>query len=72
MRAACLIDTDWVIDHFNKVERTTQKLKELKSAGIAMCVISLAELYEGVFYSRIPAEANGCWNIPSGNPGPQN
>ena len=57
MKASYLIDTDWVIDHFNMVERTTQKLQELKSAGIAMSVISLAELYEGVFYSRDPGRS---------------
>jgi len=47
-----LIDTDWIIDHFNQVGRTTEKLKELRPAGITMSVVSLAELYEGIFYSR--------------------
>lgn len=57
MRASYLIDTDWIIDHFNRVEGTTQKLKELRPAGIAMSVISLAELYEGVIYSRDPSRS---------------
>ena len=57
MRAGYLIDTDWIIDHFNRVEGTTQKLKELRPAGIAMSVISLAELYEGVIYSRDPSRS---------------
>jgi len=50
-----LIDTDWIIDHFNHVGRTTEKLKELRPAGITMSVVPLAELYEGIFYSRDPA-----------------
>ncbi len=48
MTLTYLIDTDWVIDHFNRVERTTEKLKELRPAGIAVSVVSLAELYEGI------------------------
>ncbi len=57
MKISYLVDTDWVIDHFNNVERTTQKLKELRPAGIALSVISLAELYEGVYYSKDPTRS---------------
>jgi tRNA(fMet)-specific endonuclease VapC len=57
VRVGYLVDTDWIIDHFNRVEGTTQKLKELRPAGIAMSVISLAELYEGVIYSRDPSRS---------------
>ena len=37
MRISYLIDTDWIIDHFNKVDRVTQKLRELRSevAGVS-------------------------------------
>ena len=52
-----LIDTDWIIDHFNRIQKTTQKLKELQPDGIAMSVISLAELYEGVHYSKNPSQS---------------
>ena len=55
MTTSYLIDTDWIIDHFNKIDKVTQKLKELKSAGIVLSIISLAELYEGVYYSKDPA-----------------
>lgn len=57
MKLAYLVDTDWTIDHFNNVERTTEKLAELWPAGIGISVISLAELYEGVYYSRDPAKS---------------
>ena len=52
-----LIDTDWVIDHLNHIERVTRRLKELAPAGLALSIISLAELYEGVYYSRDPVES---------------
>ncbi|HDD04969.1 MAG TPA: type II toxin-antitoxin system VapC family toxin [Candidatus Aenigmarchaeota archaeon] len=52
-----LIDTDWVIDHFNRVEKVTKKLEELAPEGLALSIISLAELYEGVYYSRDPSES---------------
>ena len=49
-----LIDTDWVIDHLNHIERVTRRLEELAPEGLALSIISLAELYEGVYYSRDP------------------
>ena len=52
-----LIDTDWVIDHLRGVEETTTRLDELSSEGLALSVVSLAELYEGVYYNRNPAES---------------
>jgi tRNA(fMet)-specific endonuclease VapC len=52
-----LIDTDWVIDHLNHIERVTSRLEELAPAGLALSIISLAELYEGVYYSRDPIES---------------
>ena len=59
MKISYLIDTDWIIDHFNKVERVTEKLRELGSEGMGLSVISLAELYEGVYYSRDPLKSQG-------------
>ena len=29
MSVSYLIDTDWIIDHFNKIEKVTKKLEEL-------------------------------------------
>ena len=52
-----LIDTDWVIDHLNHIERVTRHLEELVPEGLALSIISLAELYEGVYYSRDPVES---------------
>ena len=52
-----LIDTDWIIDHFNGVESVTRRLLELRDRGLAVSVISVAELWEGVFSSRDPARS---------------
>jgi tRNA(fMet)-specific endonuclease VapC len=55
--ARFLLDTDWVIDHFNGIAAITRRLDQLRPAGLALSVISLAELYEGVHYSRDPAQS---------------
>ena len=52
-----LLDTDWIIDHLCGVTSTTQKLLELAPHGLAISVISLAELYEGVHHSRDPLQS---------------
>lgn len=52
-----LIDTDWVIDHLKGVDRVIRKLEQLASEGMAMSIISLAEIYEGVYYSKDPVKS---------------
>lgn len=47
-----LVDTDWIIDHLNGVEAITKKLEKLTPSGICTSIISIAELYEGVYGSR--------------------
>ncbi len=49
-----LVDTDWVIDHFNRVEAATRRLRELEGQGLAVSIISVAELWEGVYFSKDP------------------
>ena len=36
MRAGCLLDTDWIIDHLNGVAAVTMRLNELRPAGLAV------------------------------------
>jgi tRNA(fMet)-specific endonuclease VapC len=52
-----LIDTDWGIDHLNQIERVVTRLKELRSQGLALSIVSVAELSEGVQYSRDPDQS---------------
>jgi tRNA(fMet)-specific endonuclease VapC len=49
-----LVDTDWVIHYLNGHPAIATRLSELFELGLAISIISLAELYEGVFYSREP------------------
>ena len=48
MKISYLIDTDWIIYYLSGNEEIIQKLEELRSQGLAMSIIALAELYEGV------------------------
>ena len=52
-----LIDTDWIIDHLKGDERVARRLEELATEGMAVSAISLAEIYEGVYYSRDPVKS---------------
>ena len=54
MNLSYVVDTDWAIDHLNKVVRVAEKLTELRPQGVALSVISLAELYEGSCYCKDP------------------
>ena len=49
-----LVDTDWIIHALHGKEKEVTKLLELKMDGLAISVISLAELYEGVYRSADP------------------
>ena len=57
MTTGYLVDTDWIIDHLSGVAGVTARLTELRPAGLAVSIISLAELYEGVHYSRDPVRS---------------
>ncbi len=47
-----LVDTDWIIDHLNGVKAITKKLEDIAASGLCTSIISVAELYEGVYGSR--------------------
>jgi len=49
-----LIDTDWVIHYLNGRDDIVRRLHELQREGLGVSVISLAELYEGIYYSTDP------------------
>ena len=49
-----LVDTDWVIHYLNGNPNIVGKLLELRDHGLALPVVSLAELYEGVYFSVAP------------------
>jgi len=54
MKPTHLVDTDWVIHYLNGHHGIVQRLDELKEGGLALSIVSLAELYEGIYYSTDP------------------
>lgn len=57
-----LVDTDWIIDHLNGRKEVTLKLKELAKEGIATSIVSVGELYEGVYGSKDYEKSNDALN----------
>ena len=49
-----LIDTDWAIEYLRGSVRIRARLNELREDGIAISIISVAELYEGRYVTRDP------------------
>jgi tRNA(fMet)-specific endonuclease VapC len=49
-----LVDTDWAIHHLHGHPVITQRLQDLQHEGLGLSVAALAEIYEGVYYSRDP------------------
>ena len=54
MKLSYLVDTDWTIHYLNGQERIRKRLEEYREVGLAFSVISLAEVYEGIYYSTDP------------------
>jgi len=57
MTHAYLVDTDWAIHWLHSNERIQQRMEEVRAQGHALSAVSLAELWEGVHYSRNPQES---------------
>jgi tRNA(fMet)-specific endonuclease VapC len=49
-----LTDTDWVIHYLSGHKGIVRRLDELKEQGLGLSIVSLAELYEGIYYSTDP------------------
>ena len=49
-----LLDTDWVVHCLHGVDRVTARLDQLEPDGIGLSIVSMAELYQGVFFSTNP------------------
>ncbi len=53
-----LIDSDWVIDYLNAQSQTIATLQRLEPDGLAISIITYAEVYEGILFSRDPARGH--------------
>ena len=51
-----LVDSDWVVYDLRKVAAVTQKLDALVPDGLAVSIMTVAEIYEGFYSSRNPAD----------------
>src|SRR5690242_9317445 len=56
MSARYLVDTDWAIHYLHGNQEVIRTLGSIAPEGLALSVVSLAELYEGVYYSHAPAD----------------
>jgi len=54
MKPSYLVDTDWIIHYLNGNKGIVEKIESLEKDGLAASVISVAELYEGIYYSTNP------------------
>ena len=50
-----LLDTDWVVHCLHGIEPVAARLEQLTPDGVGLSIVSMAELYQGVFYSADPA-----------------
>ncbi len=51
-----LMDTDWAVYYLRGKEAFVKAIDEYRKEGIAISMVSIAELYEGVYRSRKPEE----------------
>ena len=49
-----LLDTDWVVHCLHGIESVATRLNQLTPDGVGLSIVSMAELYQGVFYSTDP------------------
>ncbi|MGH7813983.1 MAG: type II toxin-antitoxin system VapC family toxin [Candidatus Binataceae bacterium] len=54
-----LVDTDWVIHYLNSDARTVTALDAQRADGVGISPVSIAELYEGVYFGREPQANEG-------------
>ncbi len=54
MTVRYLLDTDWAIHWLNRHPEIVRRQGEIQPEGVALSLVSLAELYEGVYHSKNP------------------
>ena len=52
-----LVDTDWIILHFRGNREVARRIEELTPDGIGISVVSMGELYEGVYKVSDPTRS---------------
>ena len=57
MTTRYLLDTDWIIEYLRGRQPVVRRVDELRGEGVALSMVSLAEIYESVSSSRNPQDA---------------
>jgi len=57
VKSLYLLDTGWIVRHLRGVQAYTETLLKIGAPQLALSILSLAELYEGVYRARDPAVA---------------
>jgi predicted nucleic acid-binding protein len=52
-----LVDTDWIVAYLKGRPEATQLLSGLAPAGLAISLITYAEIYEGIYFGQREYEA---------------
>jgi tRNA(fMet)-specific endonuclease VapC len=50
-----LVDSDWVADYLKGRPIAVQLLDSLVAAGLAISIVTYAEIFEGIYYGQDPA-----------------
>ena len=58
-----LVDTDWVILHFRGNVQVARRIEEFTPDGIGMSVVSMGELYEGVYRASDPRSSEAALQL---------
>ena len=58
-----LVDSDWIIQHFRGNARVAHRIEELIPEGIGISVVSMGELYEGVYRSSDPTDSEAALQL---------
>lgn len=67
MRPGYLVDTDWAVFYLRGREPFVSLLRTLRERGLAVSIVTVAELYEGVFRAPRPEEKEaGLFDFLSG------
>ncbi|MBI4319078.1 MAG: type II toxin-antitoxin system VapC family toxin [Chloroflexi bacterium] len=58
-----LVDTDWVVDYLTGQKPAGDLFATLLQGGVAISIISLSEIYEGIYGSRDPKLAEAAFRL---------
>jgi predicted nucleic acid-binding protein len=56
-----LVDSDWIADYLVGKQEAVGLLDRLVPDGIGVSLITLGEIYEGIYYGRDPKRNSGVW-----------